>query len=77
MCERSKELILTLRHQIQELEKINSMLVEVNSSGSRMEVLEEEFFENSLVVEQVAGKRKCWFLFWMTVLVVFVLWLMK
>ena len=51
MCERSKDLILALRHRIQELEEVNSMLVEVNSSSSRMEVLEEEFLENSLVVE--------------------------
>ena len=58
MCERSKELILTLRHRIQELEEVNSLLVEVNSSGSRMEVLEEEFFENYLVVEHAAGRAK-------------------
>ena len=77
MCERSKDLIPALRHRIQELKEVNSMLVEVNSSSSRMEVLEEEFLENSLVVEQVAGRGCSWFLFWVGLLIMFVLWLMK
>ena len=53
------------------------MFVEVNSGDSRVEMVEKEFCENSLLVEHVARKGIYWCLGWVFLLVACVLWLTR
>ena len=53
------------------------MFVELNSGGSRVDMVEEEFWGKNLVVEQIARRGICWCLGWVFLLVACVLWLTR